>query len=54
LDLTVGQYFTANGTSLADRGIKPEIRARDDPKTPQDEGLRRALAVLGHKLAKGR
>jgi carboxyl-terminal processing protease len=46
LDLTVGEYFTANGDSLADEGIKPEVRAVDDQKTPRDEALRRALAVL--------
>jgi carboxyl-terminal processing protease len=46
LDLTVGEYFTANGDSLAGEGIKPEVRAVDDPQTPQDEALRRALAVL--------
>src|SRR5213078_2281487 len=49
LDLTVGQYFTANGISLANKGIKPDVRAVADPKTPQDEGLRRALAVLAEK-----
>ena len=51
LDLTVGQYFTANGISLANKGIKPDVRAVDDPKTSQDEGLRRALAVLAEKMA---
>jgi carboxyl-terminal processing protease len=51
LDLTVGEYFTADGTSLADKGIKPEVRAVDDPETPRDEGLRRALAVLAEKMA---
>jgi len=51
LDLTVGEYFTADGTSLANKGIKPEVRAVDDPETPRDEGLRRALAVLAEKIA---
>jgi carboxyl-terminal processing protease len=51
LDLTVGEYFTADGTSLAHKGIKPEVRAVDDPDTPRDEGLRRALAVLAEKMA---
>ena len=46
LDLTVGEYFTADGVSLAGKGIKPEVRAVDDPETPRDEGLQRALAVL--------
>jgi carboxyl-terminal processing protease len=51
LDLTVGEYFTADGTSLAGKGIKPDVRAVDDPETPRDEGLRRALAVLAEKMA---
>ena len=51
LDLTVGQYFTANGASLANKGIQPDVTAADRPKTKPDEGLRRALAVLAVKLA---
>jgi carboxyl-terminal processing protease len=50
LDLTVGEYFTPDGTSLAEKGIKPELRAADDPETPRDEALRRALAVLAEKI----
>jgi carboxyl-terminal processing protease len=51
LDLTVGEYLTADGTSLADKGIRPEVRALDDPETPRDEGLHRALAVLAERMA---
>jgi carboxyl-terminal processing protease len=51
LDLTVGEYLTADGTSLAGKGIKPDVRAVDDPHTPRDEALRRALAVLAEKIA---
>ena len=51
LDLTVGEYLTANGTSLTGKGIKPDVKAVDDPKTPQDEALRKALAVLAEKMA---
>ena len=50
LDLTVGEYFTADGVSLAGKGIEPEVRAEDDPETPRDEGLQRALAVLAQEL----
>jgi carboxyl-terminal processing protease len=46
LDLTIGEFFTADGISLAGKGIKPDVRALDDPGTPADEGLRRALDVL--------
>ena len=47
LDLTIGEFFTADGISLAGKGIKPDVRALDDPRTPADEGLARALDVLG-------
>lgn len=51
LDLTVGRYFTPDGVSLAGKGIKPDDRAKDNPKTKGvDEGLQRGLAVLGSEL----
>jgi carboxyl-terminal processing protease len=50
LDLTVGQYLTADGVSLAGEGIKPDERAFDDPGTQRDEALQEALAVLGPQL----
>jgi carboxyl-terminal processing protease len=52
LDITAGQYFTPSGRNLGGRGVhtgaglKPDVRALDDPKTRADEGLDRALAVL--------
>jgi carboxyl-terminal processing protease len=46
LELTVGEYRTADGASLVGKGIEPDVRAADDPETAADEGLRRALAVL--------
>ena len=51
LDLTIGEYLTADGTSLAGKGIRPDARALDDPRTPPDEGLARAFDVLGGELA---
>ncbi|MGZ5357142.1 MAG: S41 family peptidase, partial [Solirubrobacterales bacterium] len=53
LDLTVGEYLTRDGDSLAGKGIAPDVPARDIPKTRPDEGLRKALAVLGAKLGAG-
>jgi carboxyl-terminal processing protease len=50
LDLTIGEYFTADGRSLAGRGVQPEVRALDDPATTRDEGLARALRVLAGQL----
>jgi carboxyl-terminal processing protease len=51
VDLTVGEYLTADGTSLAGEGIQPAVRARDRRGTERDEALNRALAVLERKLA---
>ena len=51
LDLTIGEYFTGDGESLAGRGIKPDVRTEDDPATPRDEALDRAFAVLGRSVA---
>jgi carboxyl-terminal processing protease len=50
LDLTVGQYLTADGVSLANKGIKPDVRASDDPDTERDEALQEGLSVLGSEF----
>jgi carboxyl-terminal processing protease len=51
LKLTVGEYFTPDGTNLAGSGIHPDVRARDVPGTPPDEALERALRVLAGQRA---
>ena len=51
LDLTVGEFFTADGISLAPKGIHPDVFAKDNPKTKVDEGLQRALGVLEGKVS---
>ena len=50
LDLTIGEYLTADGVSLADKGIRPDVRAVDDLKTRPDEALDEALSVLAPEL----
>jgi carboxyl-terminal processing protease len=51
LDLTVGQYLTADGESILGTGVKPDVRVEDDPRTEgTDEALDRALEVLASKL----
>lgn len=50
LDLTVGEYLTRDGVSLAGDGIDPELPAVDVPETKPDEGLQKALAALGDSL----
>jgi carboxyl-terminal processing protease len=53
LDLTVGEYFTPNGHNLGGggvtegAGIKPDVRALDNPHTRRDEALDTALTTLG-------
>jgi carboxyl-terminal processing protease len=50
VDLTIGEYVTADGVSLAGEGIKPDVRAVDDPETPRNEALQRALRTLAPEL----
>jgi carboxyl-terminal processing protease len=50
LDLTVGEYLTRDGTSINGTGIKPQVKAKDDPSTKPDEGRQRGLQVLASGL----
>ena len=54
LKLTIGEYFTPDGTNLAGNGIEPDVPARDDPETGRDEALDRALDVLAGQQQPGR
>ncbi len=49
LKLTVGEYFTPDGTNLAGKGIHPDVPASDKPGTSRDEAIERALGVLAAK-----
>jgi carboxyl-terminal processing protease len=49
LKLTVGEYFTPDGTNLGGNPIQPDVAARDRPGTAADEALNRALQVLSRK-----
>lgn len=46
LKLTTANYFTPDGTNIDKKGIAPDVRAPDDPKTKKDETLARALAYI--------
>jgi carboxyl-terminal processing protease len=52
LDITVGEYFLPSGRNLGGGGVRkgagvtPDVKAADDPKTPQDEALRTALKTV--------
>jgi len=55
LDITVGHYFTPNGTNLGAGGVKPgsgivpNVRVAQPPKARTDVQLAKALAVLAAK-----
>ena len=56
LDITVGQYFLPSGRNLGGpgtkpgQGLKPDVRVKDNPRTPDDEVLDRGLDVLAGEL----
>jgi len=50
LDLTVANYYLPDGETISTKGIKPEVRAEDDPDTERDEALPVALETLGREL----
>ena len=51
LDLTVGEYLTAAGESLAGSGVQPDVEAEDDPQTKPDEGRDAGLGELESLLS---
>ena len=58
LDITVGEYFTPDGRNLGGGGVKqgagirPDVEARDDPKTKRrDEALEVAVATVAREAA---
>jgi carboxyl-terminal processing protease len=46
LDLTVANYYLPGGRTIGEGGLRPEVRARDNPETQRDEALPVALDVL--------
>ena len=46
LDITVGSYFLPDGEDISQKGIEPDVRARDDADTEADEALQAALRTL--------
>lgn len=50
LDLTVANYYLPDGETIGTKGIKPEVRAVDDPDTDRDEALPVALDTLAREL----
>jgi carboxyl-terminal processing protease len=50
LDLTVGEFFTADGVSLAGKGLKPDVKASLDLDSKTDTQLNKAYEVLGGEI----
>ena len=50
LDITVANYYLPNGETISTKGIKPEVRAEDDPDTDRDEAVPVALDTLAREL----
>jgi carboxyl-terminal processing protease len=50
LDLTVGSYYLPNGKGITEKGIRPQVAARDRPRTSRDEALPIALEALRAKI----
>lgn len=46
LDITVGQYYLPNGENIGNKGVRPTVKASDDPDTQRDEALPIALDEL--------
>ena len=49
LSLTVGSYYLPSGENISDKGIAPQVKARDLPRTRRDEALDAALDTLRAK-----
>jgi len=49
LDLTVGEYYLPSGENIGKKGVRPTVRAVDDPDTDRDEALPVALKTLAEK-----
>jgi carboxyl-terminal processing protease len=51
LKLTTAHYYLPDGeTIITGKGIKPQVRAKDNPDTPKDEALPVALDTVASKL----
>ena len=50
LDITVANYYLPSGKTISTKGIKPQVRAADDPDTDRDEALPVAVDELLREL----
>ena len=49
LSITVGEYFLPSGENIGKKGIRPSVKAEDDPDTERDEAIPIALKTLQEK-----
>jgi carboxyl-terminal processing protease len=49
LDITVANYYLPDGETITRAGLKPQVPARDKPRTKRDEALSVAIDTLLHK-----
>jgi carboxyl-terminal processing protease len=50
LDLTVGEYLTADGTSILDVGVEPDVRVPDKDASDGDDTLDEAVAIVADEV----
>ncbi len=50
LDLTIGEYLTSDGTSIANKGVQPDVKVAKD--APPAEALGKARAVLAPEVSR--
>ena len=53
LDLTIGEYLTADGSSILGKGVKPDVRVAEPAGGDDDVALDRALEIVGEQLPAG-
>jgi carboxyl-terminal processing protease len=49
LDITAGRYYLPSGRNISGKGIQPQVKANDKPRTRKDEALPKALDTLLEK-----
>jgi len=51
LDLTVGEYLTADGSSILDVGVKPDVHIADDDPSDGDQQLDEGVQIVAGEIA---
>jgi carboxyl-terminal processing protease len=54
LKLTTATYLTPSGSSIGGRGIKPKVKAVDEPETRPDEAVAAAADVVLERLSRSK